>query len=237
MTGPGPTRRRLPLARLLAVAAGLVVLVVAGRTAAPHLEGFIHRVQGLGPWGPTVFIAGYVAACVAFVPAWILTVAAGLLFGVVRGVIYVFTGAVLGSAAAFLVARYLARGAIERRIAGNERFAAVDRAIARRGLLIVFLLRLSPVFPFNLLNYALGLTRVRFRDYLAAGIGMLPGTVLYVYSGTALGSAAQLASGAPAGGWGRTALLATGLLATVAVTVVVTRIARQALDRATAGAS
>src|SRR5262249_39704886 len=142
-----------------------------------------------------VFIAGYVVATVAFVPGLVLTLAAGAIFGLLRGTLYTFVGATLGASAAFLVARYLARFRIERKIAGNPRFQAIDRAVSREGLKIVALLRLSPVFPFNLLNYSLGLTKVRFVDYLAASIAMLPGTLVYVYYGKAAGSLASAASG------------------------------------------
>src|SRR5439155_1410723 len=103
------------------------------------------------------------------------------------------SAATLGASAAFLVGRYLARAAVERRIAANPRFAAIDRAVGAEGRKIVFLLRLSPVFPFNLLNYALGLTRVRFADFFLASVGMLPGTVLYVYSGKLIGDVTGLA--------------------------------------------
>ena len=144
-----------------------------------------------------------------------------------------FAAAVLGSSLAFLISRYLARAAIEHRLAGNQKFAAIDRAVGQQGRRIVFLLRLSPAFPFNLLNYALGLTSVRFADYLAASVGMLPGTLLYVYSGKAVGDVAALAGGAaPERGASDYALLGVGLLATAVVTVLVTRIARRALDEA-----
>jgi uncharacterized membrane protein YdjX (TVP38/TMEM64 family) len=135
----------------------------------------------------------------------------------------------------FLVSRYVARGLVETRLAGDPRLALIDRAIGAEGRKIVLLLRLSPVFPFSLLNYALGLTRVRFADYLLASIGMLPGTLLYVYSGKLAGDVATLAGGAPvAKGAGYYALWGVGLLATLAVTVYVTRIARRALAQATA---
>jgi uncharacterized membrane protein YdjX (TVP38/TMEM64 family) len=151
--------------------------------------------------------------------------------------VYVFVGAVLGSTAAFLVSRHLAREAVARRIAGDARFAAVDRAIAGAGLKIVFLLRLSPLFPFNVLNYALGLTRVTLRDYFLASIGMLPGTLLFVSYGVAIGSLAQVAAGMPVqrGGAG-VVLFGLGLVATLLVTIYVTRLARRALAEATAGA-
>jgi uncharacterized membrane protein YdjX (TVP38/TMEM64 family) len=179
-------------------------------------------------------MVGYAVAVVAFVPASLLTLAAGAIFGLAWGTVYVFVAASVGAAGAFLVARYLARGAVEKRLDGNERFAAVDRAVGEQGRKIVFLLRLSPVFPFNLLNYALGLTRVGFADYLIASIGMLPGTVLYVYSGKLAGDVAAVAGGAgPERGPAETALLVVGLLATLVVTTFVTRIARRALAEAT----
>lgn len=234
--------RRSPL-RLALYAAGALVavaaLVLGGRALAGPLQHFAAWVQGLGIWGPVAFILGYALATVAFAPGSVLTLAAGALFGLVYGTAYTLVGATLGATLAFLVARYGARRAVERRIAGNQRFQAIDRAVGREGFKIVALLRLSPVFPFNLLNYALGLTRVRFLDYLAASVAMLPGTLLYVYYGKAAGSLAAAFSGgrAPAaggagGGQSRAAswaLLAVGLAATVAVTTYVTRLAGRAL--------
>ncbi len=144
--------------------------------------------------------------------------------------------ATLGASAAFLVSRYVARGAVERRLAGNARFAAIDRAVGDQGRKIVLLLRLSPVFPFNLLNYALGLTRVRFADFLVASIGMLPGTLLYVYYGKVAGDVARLAGGTDVPkGPGYYAVLGLGLVATILVTTIVTRTARRALEEATGG--
>src|SRR5260370_10964301 len=200
-------------AALLAAAA----LVVGGRSLIGPLQRFAAWVQELGIWGPVVFILGYAAATVAFAPGAVLTLAAGALFGLFYGTIYTLAGATLGASLAFLVARYVARRAVERRIAANRRFQAIDRAVGREGFKIVALLRLSPVFPFNLLNYALGLTRVRFLDYFAASAAMLPGTLLYVYYGKAAGSLASAfaGGGAPAaGGQSKTAswaLLAVGL--------------------------
>ena len=225
---------RLSPARIAFALAALLALIALGRLVGGYIPAFAARVDALGFWGPAVFVTGYALAVVAFVPASLLTLAAGAIFGVVSGTVYVFIAAIVGSSLAFLVSRYLARGLVERRLAGNARFAAIDRAVGEQGRKIVFLLRLSPVFPFNLLNYALGLTRVRFGDYLLAGFGMLPGTLLYVYSGRVAGDVAALASGsaAPAGP-GRSALLIVGLVATLVVTTFVTRIARRALAEAT----
>jgi len=151
------------------------------------------------------------------------------LFGVAWGSVYVSIGATLGATAAFLVGRYFARAWVTAKIEGSEKFAAIDRAVGDEGWKIVGLTRLSPVFPFTLLNYAFGLTRVRLRDYvLASWIGMLPGTVMYVY----LGSLAR--AGAHQRTPGEWALYALGLAATVAVTVIITRIARRALAKRTA---
>lgn len=222
--------------KIALVVALVVAVVLIGRTAGGALPAFAAWIEGLGLWGPVVFVAGYALATVAFAPGSVLTLAAGALFGLWRGVLLVFVAAVLGASAAFLVARYLARPAIEKRLLGNARFAGIDRAIGDRGGWIVFLLRLSPLFPFNLLNYALGLTRVRFVDYLLASIGMLPGTFLYVYYGKVAGDVATLAGGAaPARGPGHYLVLGLGLAATVVVTALITRTARRALQEATGG--
>ena len=200
------------IVRLLAVAAVLAALLLLGRLAGGAIPRFASWVEGLGLLGPAVFIAGYAAAVVAFAPASLLTLAAGAIFGVAKGTVYAFAAASLGACAAFLVARHVARAQIERRIAGDPRFLAIDRAIGAQGRHIVFLLRLSPAFPFNLLNYALGLTRVRFSDYAVACLGMLPGTLAYVYSGSLLGDVAALAGGAaPERGPAQLLLLAAGL--------------------------
>lgn len=222
-----PFKRVLYIVIALAVVAGLFL---AGRQAGGYVPRFAQWVEGLGVWGPIVFILGYAVAAVAFIPGSLLTLAAGAIFGLARGTIYTLIGATLGAAAAFLVARYGARGAIERRIAGNPKFAAIDKAVGREGFKIVALLRLSPVFPFNLLNYSLGLTKVSFWQYVAASIAMLPGTLLYVYYGKAAGSLAALAGGAKtekgAGSW---IVLGLGLVATIVVTTFVTRLAGKAL--------
>ena len=229
-----PAEPRWPLPKLVAAAMGLVALVVLGRAAGGYIQPFAQWVDGLGFWGPAVFVLGYVIAVVAFVPASLLTLGAGAIFGIVHGVIYVFVAATVGSCLAFLVSRYLARSAVEKKLEGRPKFSAIDRAVEAEGLKIVFLLRLTPAVPFNLLNYALGLTRVRFADYAIASVGMLPGTLLYVYSGKLAGDIAAVAGNpAVARGWGYYSVLALGLVATLAVTMVVTRSARRALAEAT----
>jgi uncharacterized membrane protein YdjX (TVP38/TMEM64 family) len=225
-----PASRKGLVLKLLIAAVAVAALIVLGRQLGGYVPQFAQWVDGLGFWGPAVFILGYAAATLAFVPGSILTMAAGAIFGLAKGTVLTFLGATLGSTFSFLVARYLARSAIERKLADRPRFRAIDKAVARQGLKIVFLVRLSPVFPYNLLNYGLGLTRVKLLDYVLACFGMIPGTFLYVYYGKALGSLAAVAGGvAPERGAGDWILLGVGLVATVAVTAFVTRIARRAL--------
>jgi uncharacterized membrane protein YdjX (TVP38/TMEM64 family) len=214
----------------------IVLLVITGAAmfwlvpAKEWLGDILKQVQAMGPWGPVGLVAVYVVATVLFIPGFILTLGAGFAFGVVRGTIAVSVGATLGASSAWLLGRTLARGFIERRVAGNPKFRALDEAIGEHGFKIVLLLRLSPVFPFNLLNYALGLTRVSFRDYLLASwIGMLPATVMIVYIGSSVRSLADVMSGQVEVGIGRKVLFVAGLLATVAVTILVTRVAQRAL--------
>jgi len=190
-------------------------------------------VDGFGVLGPLVYGVAYVLATVLFVPGSALTVGAGVAFGVVGGTILVSFAATTGAALCFLLARYLLRSRVERWVAGNEKFAAIDRAVAREGWKIVALTRLSPVFPFNLLNYSYGLTGIGFWPYvLASWVAMIPGSLLYVCIGAAGAQVAESASGA--GSWGKTAMQVAGLLATLAVTILVTRIARRALKEAQA---
>ncbi len=226
---PSRSTKKLVLYALAGVVA-LAALFLLGSKVGDVLPRFTAWVQGLGVWGPVAYIAGYVLATILFAPGVILTLASGVIFGLFWGTVYTVIGATLGAACSFLIARYLARGFVERRLADRPRFQAIDRAVGRQGFKIVFLMRLSPVFPYNLLNYALGLTRVRFSDYLLACVGMIPGTILYVYYGKALGSLAAVASGAEvqkgAEFWVFPGL---GLVATIAVTTYITRIAGRAL--------
>ena len=193
-----------------------------------YLRQALERISTLGPWGPPLFIGVYVIAAVLLIPGSVLTLGAGAIFGVVKGSIYVSIAATTAACASFLIGRHLAREAIARKIEGNPRFAAIDRAVAQEGWKIVGLTRLSPVFPFTLLNYAFGLTRVSFRAYaLASWIGMMPGTLTYVY----LGSIAQAVAGHRRRSATEWALYAVGLVATLIVTVVVTKVARKALQQ------
>jgi uncharacterized membrane protein YdjX (TVP38/TMEM64 family) len=236
--GPQPGMKRIFNARVLAgvlAAAAIVAIVFAGRRLGGEVTAVLDRISALGPAAPAAFVAIYILACVLFVPGSILTIGAGVLFGVVWGSIYVSIAATVGATAAFVLGRYLMRDWVARRIENNVRFRAIDDAVAREGWKIVVLTRLSPVFPFNLLNYAFGLTKVRLLDYVAASwAGMIPGTVMYVYIGSLSGDLARAASGAgtarPAGAW---MLNVVGFVATVAVAVYATRIGARALREET----
>lgn len=221
-------------AKIAAGVVGLALLIALGRVGGGYVPAAAQWVDGLGVWGPVAYIVLYAVSVVLFVPGAILTLAGGAIFGIGAGTVYVFIAAVLGSGSAFLVARYLARSAVEKRLANAPKFAAIDEAVGQQGLKITFLLRLSPVFPFSLLNYALGLTRVTFRDYMLASFGMLPGTLLYVYYGKLFGEVAEIASGAaPDRDASYYVVLGIGFVATVAVTFVVTRVASRALAEST----
>lgn len=189
-------------------------------------------ISDLGPWGPVFFIVFYILATVLFLPGLIPTMAAGVLFGMIRGTLLVSISSISGATLAFLIGRYLAREWVAAMIRGNQKFEAIDAAVAEEGWKIVGLTRLSPVFPFNLLNYAFGLTQVSLKDYfLASWIGMLPGTVMYVYIGSLAGNLASLGSGERSRTPAEWALYGVGLMATVVLTLYLTRIAQRALKR------
>jgi uncharacterized membrane protein YdjX (TVP38/TMEM64 family) len=216
-------------AKAAAAIAAAAALLAAGRyfPVPDHLRGALDGLAASGAAGAALFVGLYVLACVLFVPGSVLTLGAGAVFGVLKGSVLVSVGATLGATAAFLVGRYAARGWVSAKMAGRPKFKAVDEAVAAEGWKIVGLVRLSPVFPFTLMNYAFGVTRVSLRDYFfASWLGMLPGTVMYVYIGSLAGQAAAGRAKTPAE-W---ALTAVGLAATVAVTVYITRLARRALS-------
>lgn len=212
---------------------GMLLVVIGALVALFTLfdvRGLLHdvleAVARLGAWGPVLFIMVYAVAAVFLIPGSALTLGAGALFGVVWGSAYVSIGATLGATAAFLVGRYVARSWVAKKIERNARFAAIDRSVADEGWKIVLLTRLSPVFPFTLLNYAFGLTRVKLLEYvLASWIGMMPGTVLYVY----IGSLARVGAGKQPKSPAEWTMYGVGLLATIVVSVYATRIARRAL--------
>ena len=192
------------------------------------LAPVVLRLSDLGPSGPIVFILVYVLASVSLAPAFPLTLAAGAVFGLWRGTMIVYVGAVLGSSAVYALAYPLARSRFLAWIDRDARVSAVRHALVGEGVWVMFLLRLSPVVPYNLLNYALALSGVSYRDYLLASVGMLPAIIMYTYYGKVVGDVAALAVGvAPPRGPEYYLLLALGLAATVLATTMITKAARK----------
>jgi uncharacterized membrane protein YdjX (TVP38/TMEM64 family) len=221
----------------LAALVGIIIALFLAMKFLPvreWLTSFNDWVGQMGAVGIFIFIVVYAAATVLLAPGSILTIGAGFAFGLWKGFLAVSGGATLGAALAFLVARFIARGKVEAIAQRNDKFRSIDHAIGKQGAKLIFLLRLSPVIPFNLSNYFYGLTGVRFWPYvLASWIGMMPGTFLYVYIGTAGKAAVAAAAGSEAvkHGWQYWTFLTIGLIATVIVTIWVTKIARDALKQ------
>ena len=207
-----------------------MALWTAGRRLAPIALHAIADVDELGAAAPLAYIGIYSVAVIALIPASVLTIAGGAIFGLVRGAAYAFVGAVIGSTIAFLIGRHAARRLVARQLERMPRVAAIDRAVSAQGRRLVFLLRLSPVTPFNFLNYALGLTTITVTDFVVASAGMVPAAFIYAYVGKLAGEALVLAgqTQVPRGA-SYYAILAAGLVATVAAATLVTRTARRAL--------
>ncbi len=216
----------------LAILLGLVGLSIAASflPLGQWIESLSGTFENLGPFGVVVFALAYAAATVLFIPGSVLTIAAGVIFGVGLGTLAAWSGAVLGASLAFLGGRYLARSKIEEKTKGNEKFQAIDEAIGKQGWKIVGLLRLSPLIPFNVSNYFYGITKVDFWPYvLASAGGMLPGTLLYVYLGAA--GKAGLGGGGKQHSPLEYTFFGVGLAATIGVTIWVSRIAKNALKK------
>jgi uncharacterized membrane protein YdjX (TVP38/TMEM64 family) len=191
---------------------------------------FIHWAKGMGPAGGVLYAVFYIAGTALFFPGLPLTLGAGFLYGAVIGTLVVSPASVAGASLAFLIARYVARDWVTRRLKKYPQAAAIDRAIEKNGFKAVVLLRLQPVLPFNILNYALGLTSIRLRDYmLASWIGMFPATVLYVYLGSIMNDISDLLRGRPNSGIAGRLLLWGGLAAIVVLVWWLGRIAKKAL--------
>lgn len=221
----------------LAIVAVIALIIVIGKKLAVFefinqgLQSILAWIQNLGPWGAIAFTGIYVVSAVFLISGAVLTLGAGILFGVVKGSIYVSIASTLAATTAFLIGRYLARGWVAKQIESKPKFKAIDAAVAKEGWKIVGLTRLSPIFPFVFLNYAFSLTKVSLRDYVVASwIGMMPATVMYVYIGSLAKNLASLGAGTQQADALQWAIRIIGFIATVAVTLYVTKIAKQALD-------
>src|SRR5437899_13058852 len=236
MTNQQQGAAKSAIGRLIMLIAVVIALFLAMKflPVQQWLGSFNDWVGQMGVAGIFIFIGVYVIATVLLAPGAILTIGAGFAFGLSKGFLAVSAGSTLGASLAFLVARFIARDKVEAIARRNEKFRKIDNAIGKEGAKLIFLLRLSPVIPFNLSNYFYGLTGVRFWPYVVASwIGMMPGTFLYVYIGTAskLAVSAAAVGEAVKHGWQYWTLISFGLAATVVVTIWVTKIARDALRR------
>lgn len=227
-------RRRTTLIRGVSAAIILVAAVLLMRTLPTErlLELAENRIDSLGAWGPLALGVIYVVAVLLFIPGSILTLVAGAVYGLMLGTVIVSLASTTAAALAFLIARYVARDKVRRRIEQSPKLAAVDEAIGEQGWKIVALLRLSPGVPFSLQNYFYGVTAIRFWPCVVASwVAMLPGTFLYVYLGT-LGKTAAAGDETSAAEW---AARGVGLVAIVAVTVYLAKLARHAMATRTGG--
>ena len=211
-------------------AAGIAVPLIAGisigQLATPYLPGFSTWVQTLGVWAPLAFLGAYVGVVLLMLPAFLLAMAAGAVFGVVNGSLLVLTGATVGGTLAFRLGRTVLRASVARRVAAHPTLSAVDRVIGDDGLRLMFLLRLSPAIPFVLSNYALGVTRVRTRDFVMAMPGMLPIIASYAAFGAAGAKAANGKGALPM------PVLVLGIVATVVLGLLFARMTQRALREA-----
>ncbi len=198
------------------------------------LQNALTWVESLGSIAPIAFIVLYNIATVLLIPGSVLTLGGGVLFGLFLGSVYVFFAATLGATLAFWLGRNVARDWVSEKIRAYPKFALIDQAVAKEGFKIVFLTRLSPLFPFNLLNYAFGITQVSLKDYVLGSVGMIPGTILYVYIGSLVGSVAQIGMKGitldPQTQKFQWIAKIVGFIATIAVTVYITRIAKKSLN-------
>ena len=184
----GGSKGRPMLRPILLLMIIVVVLICAHVFGLGRRLGLLRDwIDGLDPWGPIVFVFLYALATMAAIPGSALTVVAGALFGSVLGVLSVSMASTLGAALCFLISRYVARDAVAQWLAKSEKFARLDKMTEDHGAIVVALTRLVPIFPYNLLNYGFGLTRVRFWTYVFwSWLCMLPGTVLYVVGADAV---------------------------------------------------
>ncbi|MFM8287648.1 MAG: TVP38/TMEM64 family protein [Planctomycetaceae bacterium] len=233
---PSASSRRFLLLALGGGTLGLLATWLArSGVLGPLLTRLSELVREWGPWGPVALGLLYLPVCLLMLPGSPLTLLAGFVFGQTLGgflwtLACLSLGSTLGATAAFLAGRTLARDAIRDRVAQSPRFQQLDRGVVRSGFTLVLLARLSPVLPFNLLNYAFGLTGLPLSTYvLASWLGMLPGTVLFLYLGASLGNLAEVATGQVARTPAQQALFVVGLVATLGLVLLLARLARRAL--------
>lgn len=222
---------------------GLIIIALIILTRQFNLQALFQTlilwVQSLGILGPIVYMIIYNLATLLFIPGSLLTLKGGCLFGVFWGSVYVLIAATVGATLAFLIGRYISRNWVVQQIEKYPKFKAIDQAVAKEGWKIVLLTRLSPVFPFNLLNYAFGVTQISLKDYILGSLGIMPGTIMYVYIGSLAGDLALTNTNhqpvTPETQIWQWIMQGLGLIATVGVTVYITKIAQKALNQSVEG--
>ncbi len=227
-------RKTLPLQIGVVIIALLIVaVIIAGPHLAKWAESLLEWVESLGHFGPLAMIGGYAAVCTFSVPGAPLTLGCGFLFGVVKGTVIATIGSTIGATVAFLIARFGGRGFFRAKVGKRIRFRRLDRAARHHGFTIVLLTRMSPLFPFNLLNYVFGFTSVHFKDYiLATMIGVVPVSILYVYVGSLMKTLAQVATGKVDPAALQPWVIVTPLILTVAAVALLATIAKRLLEKA-----
>ena len=217
---------------IFALAAALLVLAGLGLPIREMAESIFGWIQGNPNISWLVFLGVYILATVLLLPGSVLTIGGGWIFGFVEGLVVVSLSSTLAASCSFLIGRYLARAWVEGKISQDSRYRSLDRAIGERGFFVVLLTRLSPLFPYNLLNYAWGISSVRLSHYvLASWMGMIPGTLLYVYLGAAASDISQLFSGASGEAVGQEWLFIVGLAATAVLVIFIARLATKNLNQ------
>ncbi|MGB3512558.1 MAG: TVP38/TMEM64 family protein [Microcoleaceae cyanobacterium] len=219
---------------LLSLIVASLIITVKYFNIPEILRSILIWIESLGLWSPVTFVIIYNVATLLFIPGSVLTLGGGVIFGVIWGSIYVFIASTLGATIAFMVGRYISRDWICKQFERHPKFKAIDRAVVTQGLKIVFLTRLCPLFPFNLLNYAFGVMQVSLKDYILGSIGMIPGTIMYVYIGSFVGDIALIGTSqqptsleAEVMKW---IINIVGFVATVLVTIYISRVAKKALE-------
>jgi uncharacterized membrane protein YdjX (TVP38/TMEM64 family) len=219
-------------------AIAIAILIVFACHLNLHLlwHNILLKIHDLGAWGAIAFILIYNIATILFIPGSLLSIGGGALYGLELGTLYVFIASTIGATVAFLIGRYIARDWVSQKIRNHLTFRAIDAAVAKEGFKVVFLTRLSPLFPFNLLNYVFGVTRVALKDYILGSVGMIPAMVMYVYLGSLIGDIStinnmnqfQPNSQLQTIQW---VIRIMGLVATVVVSLVVARTAKRILKQ------
>jgi len=210
---------------------GVIVYILISCPVAEILLECVAWIDNMGAWGVLLFMVVFSIGVILFLPASVMSLGAGFAYGIVLGSVLVTIAGTIGAIVAFLLSRYIARDWVTKIIARDKRFQRVDKAIETNGFKFVLLTRLSPIVPYVLQNYTYGLTAVSLKDYCKASIlGMLPGTFLYVYLGSMITEASEIASSDFLTTPEHIAFYAIGFAATVAITIALAKIAKKAMQ-------